>query len=66
MDKVQLMYDLEKVSLELDILIKHARILAVQMDVDEYSMMDTSGNLIMAPLVTAKAHALASIALLHG
>jgi hypothetical protein len=62
MDKAQLIYDLERTSLELGVLVLEAKKTAAQLDVSEYALRTIQGDFILAPLLTARANALAALA----
>lgn len=62
MDKDQLIFELNKALVDLNELIDFVKKSAELKSLNPYSLMDTQGNPLLAPLVTAQANALAALA----
>jgi hypothetical protein len=65
LDKTELVAQLTQQLIELDLLIANTKSMARQVGVDVHVLMTTKGDLVLAPLIVAKANVLAALVALQ-
>lgn len=61
MHSADIIQDLEETLMELEVLIDQTRDQAKRMDISPMTMMNSSGQLVMAPLIVAKSEVLTTL-----